>query len=102
MAAQALQQVDNTILIQSNALLTNLTGAFAALSTVRGAVAVNGNAALLALSGASFGSLTAVSQSLDVSNNGNLASITGAFQVSITLVSRHPQTHVLCVISRDP
>lgn len=68
-------------MIQSNALLTNLTGAFAALSTIRGALAVNGNAALPALSGASLGSLTTVGQSLDVSGNGNLASITGAFQV---------------------
>lgn len=68
-------------MIQSNALLTNLTGAFAALSTVRGALAVNGNAALPALNGTSFGSLTTAGQSLDVSGNGNLASITGAFQV---------------------
>lgn len=83
MTAQAQQQMDHALLIQSNALLTNLTGAFGGLSTVRGAVAIDGNAALPALSGGSFGSLMTVGQSLDLSNNGNLASITGAFQVSI-------------------
>ncbi len=79
---QALQKVDDSLLLQSNALLTNITGAFAALTTVRGALAIDGNAALAAVTGASFGSLTGVGQSLDISDNTKLGSITNAFQVS--------------------
>ena len=84
---QALQKVDDALLLQSNALLTNITGAFAALTTVRGALAIDGNAVLAAVTGASFGSLTGVGQSLDISGNTNLGSITNAFQVTYTLLT---------------
>lgn len=85
---QSLQQVDDTILLTNNALLVNLTGAFTALYGVRGALAIDGNAALQALTGACFGSLAAVGQSLEIANNGNLVSITNAFQVSMKI---HPR-----------